>query len=50
MTSIQPEVPEEEELTNEPEAIEERQPEDRLRKQRTEDQEGMSSGPIIINR
>lgn len=50
MTSIQPEVPEEVELTNEPEAIEERQPENTLHRQRTEDQEGISSGPIIINR
>ncbi len=52
MTSIQPEIPEEEDITNELETGEEIQPEERLgqHQQRTADQEGISSGPIIINR
>lgn len=50
MTKRQPEVPENEAFPNEPETAVEKQPENTLRRQTTEDQESTSSGPIIINR
>ncbi len=49
MTNIRPDVPEEE-LQNKPESAEETRPENAPNQKSAGDQDGMVTGPIIINR
>ena len=49
MTNIRPDVAEEE-PSNKPESADEIQPENAPNQRDTEDQDGMVTGPVIINR